>query len=82
MKKAILIALIAFGMKAGAQTRIEKQADGNFREVATPPKNTGKTLTTKDGDKLPVYVTKSGKYYVIRTSKKTQKQYKQYITTL
>jgi hypothetical protein len=80
MKRTLLIAFMLIGMKAGAQTKVIREPDGNFREVATPPKDTGKTLTTKDGEKLPVYVTESGKYYVVRTSKKTGKTYKQYIT--
>ncbi len=32
-----------------------------------------------DGDIDPVYKSARSKYYIIRTSKKTNKQYKQYI---
>lgn len=34
---------------------------------------------TADGIELPVYRTKNGSYYIIRTSKKTGKAYKQYL---
>lgn len=32
-----------------------------------------------DGTKYPIYMSNSGKYFIIRTSNKTGKQYKQYL---
>lgn len=40
---------------------------------------TGKTFTTTKGEIYPVYKTKTGKLYVVRTSKKTGNKYKQYL---
>lgn len=34
---------------------------------------------TKDGDKYPIYATANGKCFVIKTSKKTGKSYRQYL---
>lgn len=41
--------------------------------------NTGKTFTTSKGETYPVYITKTGKLYVLRTSKKTGNKYKMYL---
>lgn len=32
-----------------------------------------------DGKKYPIYVSSKGKYFIIKTSKKTGKEYKQYL---
>jgi hypothetical protein len=58
---------------------------GNFysssrSRSAGEPKVTGYTYTNSRGEKMPVYVSDSGRYFVIMTSKKTGKTYRKYLT--
>lgn len=67
------------------QTKVKKDLQGNYvnaRETGTTAKakETGKFLILKTGEKLPVFETAKGKLYVNRTSKKTGKIYRQYLT--
>ena len=80
MKK--LFIAIAFALLWGTQcsAQVVQDAQGNF--ITTPKAkavNTGKTFTDSKGKVYPVYRSARGKYYVIRTSRKTGKQYKQYL---
>lgn len=56
------------GTKLVANTAIKKTAELSIY-----------TIDIKDVT-YPVYITSTGKYYILRTSKKTGKEYKQYIT--
>lgn len=53
----------------------------NFSVVAKnkEDKKTQYTFTTKDGKVYPIYLSAKGKAYILRTSSKTGKQYKQYL---
>lgn len=67
------------------QTKVKKDLQGNYttaREtgIATPARETGKFLILKDGTKLPVLLTSKVKLFVNRTSKKTGKVYRQYLS--
>lgn len=42
-------------------------------------KKTEYTYKTKDGKTYPIWVSANGKAYIVRTSKKTGKEYKQYL---
>jgi hypothetical protein len=83
MKQLIILAAIlglSFGLHAQTVT---KDAQGNYIAVKAPkiddkPQDTGKTFTDTKGNVFPVYVSKNGKLFVIRTSK-TGTQYKQYL---
>ena len=71
-------------MQVSAQTKVRTDSTGNYRVVyqksdSAKGEPTGKYLIVKDGTKYPVYLGANGRFYVIRTSKKTGKQYKQYI---
>lgn len=89
MKKIIitLAALIMMGAtSASAATQAQDQSNGKpaTEQVSTQPaqgkkvKNNGKpTGHTYKG--YPVYQGSKGGYYVIRTSKKTGNEYKQYV---
>lgn len=85
MKKVTLIlSLFLASSVAFSQSRIEKDANGNYVQIsaskrASEDKQTGKTFTTSKGDTYPIYVSERGKYYIIRTSKETGNQYKQYL---
>jgi hypothetical protein len=67
-----------------AQKRVTQDANGNYIEVKNEreketPKPTGKTYQTSKGDIFPIYVSKNGKYFIVRTSKESGKEYKQYL---
>ena len=87
MKKVTLIlSLFLASSVAFSQTKVVRDAEGNFITQQAPKKQsenkpTGKTFTTAKGDQFPVYITDKGKYYVLRTSKETGNEYKQYLKT-
>lgn len=82
---ALLITLICLlSDNLFAQTKVMKDASGNYvalkqTKKSDPDKLTGNTFTTSNGETLPIYVSENGKYYVLRTSKNTGNQYKQYL---
>jgi len=85
--RKIYLFLIAFLLACACigQTKVKKDLQGNFvyaRETGTttPARETWKFLILKDGTKLPVLLTSKGKLFVNRTSKKTGKVYRQYLT--
>jgi hypothetical protein len=83
-KTTIIIALILSSFVGFSQTKIVRDANGNFvtqkaPKKASEDKPTGQTFTTSKGEEFPVYVSERGKYYVLRTSKETGNQYKQYL---
>lgn len=55
----------------------------NFKVERTTSVNqdtkTKYTWEDKEGNKYPIYITKKGACYVLRTSKKTGKEYKYYL---
>lgn len=83
MKKIIVLAaFLALYFWASSQT-VQKDSQGNYiavkaTESSEKAKDTGKTYTDTKGNVYPVYVSKNGKLFVIRTSK-TGNQYKQYL---
>jgi hypothetical protein len=85
MKKVtIVLGLILASAIAFSQSKVEKDANGNYVQVlaskkASEDKPLGKTFTTSKGDTYPIYISERGKYYIIRTSKETGNQYKQYL---
>lgn len=80
MKKIILCVLLAlFGITGNAKV---KREGNNFKVEQTSKASDTQTKYTwedKDGNKYPIYITKRGACYVLRTSKKTGKEYKQYL---
>ena len=79
MKKIFITLTIALmAWNANAQT----VRDGkNFTQVATQSqgKKTGFTFTDKDGKVYDIYVGKTGSCYILKTSKKTGKEWKKYL---
>ena len=77
------LCLMAYAGAVNAQT-IKQDANGNYysvkaaKDTVTSYKATGKTFTTAKGETFPVYVSKNGKLFVIRTSRNNV-QYKQYL---
>lgn len=76
---ALLIALL---MSVASYADVVRDGD-NFKVEKTTSANkdtkTKYTWEDKDGNKYPVYITKKGACYIIRTSKKTGKEYKYYL---
>lgn len=80
MKKIILCILLAlFCITISAEV---KREGNTFKVEQTTKESDTKTQYTwvdKDGNVYPVFITKKGACYIFRTSKKTGKEYKQYL---
>ena len=80
MKKIILCLLLAlFCITISAEV---KREGNTFKVEQTTKESDTKTQYTwvdKDGNVYPVFITKRGACYIFRTSKKTGKEYKQYL---
>lgn len=80
MKKFILCILLAlFCVTTNAE--VKREGD-TFKVEQTSKASDTKTKYTwedKEGNKYPIYITKKGTCYVLRTSKKTSKEYKYYL---
>lgn len=88
MRKIIITSMFIFSAFAAFSQTVKADGNGNFNEVEPTPKTaeqltanckqTG-TLKTKEGETLPVYLSKNGKPFVIRNSKKTGNPYRSYL---
>ena len=84
MKKLTLIlSLFLASSLAFGQTKVTKDANGNYTQVkairkASEDKPTGQTLTLSNGDTYPIYESVNGKFYIKRISK-SGNEYKQYL---
>lgn len=80
MKKLILCILLAlFCITVDAQV---KREGNTFKVEQTAKASDTKTKYTwedKKGNKYPIFITKKGACYVLRVSKKTNKEYKYYL---
>ena len=80
MKKIILCILLAlFCITISAEV---KREGNTFKVEQTTKESDTKTQYTwvdKEGNVYPVFITKRGACYIFRTSKKTGKEYKQYL---
>jgi hypothetical protein len=81
MKKLLTIFLLITSLTSKAQLKVTKGDDGKYHSAGrtTNVQATGTLYVDKDSTIHTIYVTDSGKYYIIRKSKKTGKQYKQYL---
>jgi hypothetical protein len=79
----ITIVLLLAAMGAIAQTKVKRNETGVFCTIKQPAdsaaKLSGDSYVDSKGIKYLVYVSKTGKYFVIHTSKKTGKEYKHYL---
>jgi hypothetical protein len=79
MKKFIVGILLAFFCIA---SKAEIKREGNVFKVENTESQDTKTSffwEDKDNNQYPIYITKKGACYVLKTSKKTGKQYKYYL---
>lgn len=80
MKHLILAVLILISINCFSQNNVK--LEGNiFVEQTIKSTDTKTNLSYKDkkGNEYPIYLSKRGKAYIIRVSKKTGKEYKQYL---
>jgi uncharacterized protein YxeA len=82
-----LLTLVALVMMAGATIYAQdvKREGNTFVQVQSDTvslKNDTKTKYTykaKDGREYPIYLSKNGKAFIVRVSKKSGKEYRQYL---
>lgn len=86
MKKIIIAAIMLFSLNVGVQAQSVQRQGNNFTQVTNKGgksggKETKTQYTFKDskGNVYPVYLSASGKAFIKRVSKKTGKEYKQYM---
>lgn len=81
MKKLFFLAVLAATMSCNGQTKVKVDSEGNYISTSDkkPDVKTGKTYTDDKGVVYDVYLNSKSKPYVIRKSKKTGKEYKQYL---
>lgn len=80
--KYLLYLLLAIILSIPCHSNAAIIRNGNtFIEDTTKvqPVRTPYTYKDKKGNIYPIYKSPKGKYYIVKTSKKTGKQYKQYI---
>jgi hypothetical protein len=85
MKKVILVILVGLSTISYSQT-VKQDASGNYVLVEKPQGSkkseaisTGKTFTDAKGTQHPVYKSKTGKLFIVKTSQKTGKNYNYYL---
>ena len=81
MKKFILISfVILLGIIANAQVIKEGNTFKQIKEkTETVEQKTPYQYEDSKGNKYPIYKSKRGKYYIIKISKNTGKEYKYYL---
>ena len=86
MKKIIISIFMMLALGMGAQAQSVQRQGNNFTQVSNKgQKSSGKetktqyTYTDSKGNTYPVYLSSTGKAFVKRVSKKTGKEYKQYV---
>ena len=87
MKKIIIAAIMLFSLNVGVQAQSVVKSGNTFTQVSNNKggKSSGKETKTqyiyKDskGNVYPVYLSASGKAFIKKVSKKTGKEYKQYV---
>ena len=75
---SVLLFVCAFSCM---QAQDYKQEGTTFVQTTSKSNKATKTKYTweKDSIKYPIYISSKGKAYIIRTSKKTSEEYKQYL---
>ena len=86
MKKIIIAAIMLFSLNVGVQAQSVVKSGNTFTQVGNKggksgSKETKTQYTFKDskGNIYPVYLSASGKAFIKKVSKKTGKEYKQYV---
>lgn len=85
MKKLLLSLAICAACNVGFSQTITKLENGIYTSVTVaktsePAKYTGNIFKDSKGAQYPILISANGKYFIVRTSAKTGKTYKQYLT--
>ena len=84
MKKLIITAIMLFSLSLGVQAQSVERKGNNFTQVSNK-KSSGKetktqyTYTDSKGVVYPVYLSSTGKAFIKKVSKKSGKEYRQYM---
>ena len=84
MKKLFITAMMLLSLSMVSQAQSVQRQGNNFTQVSTQ-KSSGKetktqfTYTDSKGNVYPVYLSSTGKAFIKKISKKTGKEYKQYV---
>lgn len=83
MKQILILLFTILCLNLQAQ-KVKQDANGNYIAVKSDkakkaPVSTGKTYTDSKGRTYPVFSNDKGRIFVLRTSKNTGKEYKQYL---
>ena len=82
---ALILMIICISMIANADDNKGFKCEGTTYSSmgrvnnSSAPTSTNFTWTDSKGKQYPIYISNSGSCYVIKTSKKTGKEYKQYL---
>ena len=87
MKSIIITVIMLFSLSLGVQAQSVQRQGNNFTQVSNNKggKSSGKetktkyTYTDSKGNVYPIYLSSAGKAFIKRISKKTGKEYKQYL---
>ena len=86
MKRFIIAAIMLLSMNVGVQAQSVVKSGNTFTQVSnkggkSSSKETKTQYTFKDskGNTYPVYLSSTGKAFIKKVSKKTGKEYKQYM---
>ena len=84
MKNLIYAALMLMSLSLGVQAQNVERKGNTFTQV-TNKKSSGKevktqyTYTDSKGNIYPIYLSSTGKAFILKVSKKSGKEYKQYM---
>ena len=79
--KKLIFCLILAAISLTSTAEVKREGD-TFKVEQTSKASDTQTKYTwedKEGNKYPIYITKKGACYILRTSKKTGKEYKYYL---
>ena len=85
MKKIILAAIMLLSLNVGVQAQSVERKGNNFTQVSNKKESSGKetktqyTYTDSKGVVYPIYLSSTGKAFIKKVSKKTGKEYRQYL---
>lgn len=86
MKCVLSLLIILCASLANAQTKVKLDTQGNYVSTADPKKAvvipTGKVFIDPEGKQFQVFTNSKGRPFIIRKSKKTGKEYKQYLDVI
>jgi hypothetical protein len=83
MKKVLFMVVLALMVGTTYAQSVKRQGNVFIEQKDTAFVNNGiktkYTYKAKDGKEYPIFLSKNGKAYIVRVSKKSGKQYKQYL---